>query len=85
MVRDRTSNRFYELLPNLRSTTIKEKTKHRGNKIVFESVDSACATHGSPSAGEMVAQGVGGTVDSESTLRSAGIFLLQVRAPPLAP
>ncbi|GFN88652.1 hypothetical protein PoB_001515800 [Plakobranchus ocellatus] len=30
-------------------------------------------------------QGVGGTVDSESALRSAGTFLLRVRAPPPAP
>ncbi|GFO01610.1 hypothetical protein PoB_002811500 [Plakobranchus ocellatus] len=34
---------------------------------------------------KLAKRGVGGTVDSESALRSAGTLLLRVRAPPSAP
>ncbi|GFO39728.1 hypothetical protein PoB_006623300 [Plakobranchus ocellatus] len=40
---------------------------------------------GESEEGYLTGWSVGGTVDSESALRSAGTLLLRVRAPPLAP
>ncbi|GFN92156.1 hypothetical protein PoB_001866200 [Plakobranchus ocellatus] len=57
----------------------------RHNRVLQEPVLAICDAKGLPAQTKATAQGVVGTVASESAQRSAGTLLSQLRAPPPAP